>query len=104
MCWYACVFFFPLQNDTVEITEPKFRDSGMPQGTFLKRMPLPNAEKSGSFHWRDLHVGQTISVYGRLVRIYDADEFTRKFFGEHEIVLADKEGAPEDTYSKVRLF
>lgn len=39
-----CIINYFLEDDTIHIYEPKIENSGIPQGTFLKRHKLPFPE------------------------------------------------------------
>jgi EF-hand domain-containing protein 1 len=48
---------------------------------FLKRHKVTRPEDATAHYtWRDLNNGCNINVYGRVFRIVDCDEFTRRFF------------------------
>ena len=74
------IFYF-LEDKSMMITEPKEMNSGCPQGAFLKRqMVLKNDGSQSPFMPDDFAVGCDISIYGRVIRIYDCDGYTREFF------------------------
>ena len=70
------VIMYYLDDDTIHVMEPKIENSGIPQGVFLKRSKVPFVDGSRHYHWTDLKVGSDFSVYGRVFRIVDCDEFT----------------------------
>lgn len=43
-----------------------------------------------------------MDVYGRVFRITDCDEFTRKFYANEGIALRQPESLPEDPFQKTR--
>jgi len=74
------VFYF-LEDKSIMITEPKQVNSGTPQGAFLKRQMVLKPDGSQQpFMPQDFRVGLDIGIYGRCIRIYDADQYTREFF------------------------
>jgi EF-hand domain-containing protein 1 len=78
--------FYYLEDDTLHIVEPRIENSGVPQGIFLKRHKLPVLEDQSKYYtWRDLDVSQNLNVYGRIFRICDCDEFTRRFYAEQGV-------------------
>lgn len=78
--------FYYLEDDTLHIVEPRIENSGVPQGIFLKRHKLPFPEDQSKYYtWRDLDVSQNLNVYGRIFRICDCDEFTRRFYAEQGV-------------------
>lgn len=76
-----CIVYYYLDDDTLHIIEKKVENSGIPQGIFLKRhkVPLPHDSKK-YYTWRDLNIGINLDLYGRVFRIIDCDDFTRKFY------------------------
>ena len=60
---------FRPQDSTLEIIEHREENSGLPQGTMLKRHLIgkrPVAEgDSEYFGWNDLFVGNEVTFYGR---------------------------------------
>jgi hypothetical protein len=63
---------------------------------------LPNAESNGNdhytirpYHWRDLKIGETISVAALNVYLIDADEFTRDFYSSSHMPLGPPILLPE---------
>jgi len=74
-----CNIYFYLEDGTMMVSEPKVENSGIPQGTFVKRhrIPKPNG---GYYTYQDLKNGETISIYSRAFRIVACDEFTRLFY------------------------
>ncbi|GIY92285.1 EF-hand domain-containing protein 1 [Caerostris extrusa] len=66
-----------LQDDTMEVVEPKIPNSGLMQGTLFKRHAFPTpAAKAGST-WKDLNLRTDMLVYGLLIRLCDCDNWTR---------------------------
>jgi hypothetical protein len=60
-----------VDDGTVEMYEPEVRNSGMPAGKFLKRVLHPGVTPE------TLHIGGTIEVYGRVLKLFECDEFAR---------------------------
>lgn len=71
--------FYYLEDKSIMVTEPKQVNSGMPQGAFLKRHVALKADGC-PFMPQDFCIGCDTGIYGRQMRIYDADDFTRLFF------------------------
>jgi EF-hand domain-containing protein 1 len=86
-----------LEDDTVGITEAALPDSGIPQGKFLRRGKVPLGKTAhgitalGKDHGilategrfvtlKDLVVGASLDVFGRVIRITACDPATRKFY------------------------
>merc|ERR1712159_888734 len=80
-----------LEDNTIQVNEPKEENSGIPQGAFIKRHHVPKGR--GEFYTVvDFALGTDITFYGRSFRIVDCDSFTAQFFEENQLEL----GQPED--------
>ena len=90
-----CLIYYYLNDETIQVIEPKTENSGMLQGAFLKRQKVPieftttresvMGQKNKDieikyFNWRDFKLGSNIQFYGRVFRITDCDQFTRDFY------------------------
>lgn len=71
--------FYYLEDKSIMITEPKQSNSGVPQGAFLKRQVVLKADGT-PFVADDFCIGADTGVYGRQIRIYNTDEYTRKYY------------------------
>jgi len=71
--------FYYLEDKSIMITEPKQSNSGVPQGAFLKRQVVLKADGT-PFVPDDFCIGADTGVYGRQIRIYNTDEYTRKYY------------------------
>jgi Ca2+-binding EF-hand superfamily protein len=88
-----------LADDTVEVLEVNRPNSGRdPWPALLKRMKLPkvwssNARENTNFYKAaDFRLGDTITIFGRKVLLYDCDKFTREYY--QETFGADMERIP----------
>lgn len=106
--------FYYMVDDTLEITEPKETNSGIPQGSFLKRSKVskaqPNSYKdSNSFFkyndnssqyytYQDLIVGNAIYIYGKMLTINDCDQYTREFYDKLGFSQPSSLAIPIDSY------
>ena len=64
-----------LEDNTIQVNEPKEENSGIPQGQFVKRHHVP--KRRGDFHTVvDFRLGADLTFYGRTFRIVDCDAFT----------------------------
>jgi hypothetical protein len=90
-----CVIYFYMEDGSMKVGEPKVENSGIPQGTFVKRhkIPKPLEQGGGYYTHTDLNCGITITIYSRSFRIIDCDEFTRSFY---ESVTGQKLGPAEE--------
>lgn len=73
---YLKIYYY-LEDDTIAITEPEVMNSGIQQGTFLKRQRIPMNASGVTYHWKDLNIGLNMNVYGKVIRVTDCNEWTR---------------------------
>ncbi|KAH7828429.1 putative EF-hand domain-containing protein 1 [Monocercomonoides exilis] len=97
---------FYLEDDTISVVEHKQNNSGIVQGTFLRRHRVPRDERdpdSGCIELDDLEVGKDVRIYGRLFHIYDANGSTREYLEkEYGKILSEREPLPSDAHAKER--
>lgn len=72
--------FFYLEDDTQCITEPKQDNSGIPQGTLIRRHKFPATGGDGYLKVEDLRIGMDLSIYGKTIRVTNCDNFTREYY------------------------
>ena len=92
--------YYFVVDDTIKMVEPKSNNSGMPQGALVKRHRVPKPDCT-FYTLDDLKFGTEIDVYGKIIRIIDADGFTKKYCGGEEN-LGQSEPMPSDSYSAIR--
>eukprot|EP00775_Hariotina_reticulata_P011400 gene11400-11548_t len=96
------VVMYYLADDSMQVTEPKQDNSGIPQGVFVKRHQV-DKQDGGRFSPSDLAVGQTVTVYGRTYILVDADTFTRKWYAEQlDVELGPAGDYPADPVDHYR--
>ena len=63
----------------MHVSEPRIPNSGLPQGTLIRRhrIPIPNSPTNQHYTIVDLNVGQEVTIYARQFTIVGCDEFTR---------------------------
>ncbi|KAI7846107.1 hypothetical protein COHA_000368 [Chlorella ohadii] len=66
-----------LEDGSMQVTEPAEPNSGLVQGTLVRRHKIPR-QGGGVLGLGDLAVGAAVNIYGREVAIVDADAFTRE--------------------------
>jgi len=112
---------FFLEDRTAVVTELRGTDSGIPQGTFLRRGKIPlgrtahgvtavgvkggmSAVDGHFLDWHDLRVGTTLSILGRRVRITSCDPATRAFYESADGAEPQPhdDAEPEDEYTTTR--
>ena len=76
-----CTIFYFLEDKSIQVTEPKAVNAGIPQGAFHKRHMVLNSDNSGSpFMPTDFGIGTDVAIHGRIFRLYACDDYTRQFF------------------------
>ena len=73
------IIYYYLVDDTISINEVKEINSGVVQGLFLKRGKVKK-DDSTFFSQFDLIVGQDVYIYGKYIKLYDCDDYTREYF------------------------
>ncbi|XP_068135101.1 EF-hand domain-containing protein 1 [Hyperolius riggenbachi] len=94
--------YYYLEDDSMSVVEPPVENSGIPQGTFIKRQRHPKNDNGDPYHWKDLNTGINITLYGRTFRIVSCDQFTQDFLESEGIELNPAEGIPSDVYTELR--
>lgn len=102
-----CEIMYYLEDNTLQITEPKVENSGILQGNFVKRhrIPMPESDQQGNlqfFGFQHLNVGRELTFYGRTFHLITADPFTRQFYSSQSIFVPPDEETPRDAYTELR--
>ncbi|RHY42669.1 hypothetical protein DYB34_012103 [Aphanomyces astaci] len=96
------MILFYLTDDTIEIIENKVANSGLPQGTFLKRGKLQKPNNGGHYKMEDIYVGMHFPIYGRVFKLYSCDAWTRSYYSERAMELHPDIDIPKDEYTLSR--
>lgn len=85
---HKCDIFFYVEDGTIEIIQRKLENSGMPQGTFLRRSKVPKATQQDNQEFsfletNDFVIGGDVSIYKRKFFIVDCNESTAKYLIEN---------------------
>jgi hypothetical protein len=71
---------FHMEDGSITILEPRKKNSGIPQGVIVKRHRIPNVKPDVEYYGlEDIQIGRTISIYGKDVKIVDAEEDSKVF-------------------------
>ena len=89
--------FYYLTDDTMSINEDRETNAGIIQGLFLKRIKVKKDENS-YYLFNDLIVGNDIYVYGKYIKLFDCDDYTREFYKAQDIIQSDKHNLPLDMF------
>jgi len=89
--------FYYLEDKSVMITEPKQVNAGIPQGAFLNRHCVLKNDGT-PYMPDDFCIGCDTGIYGRQIRIYDADDYTRRFYQQQGRELPPAQQGPSDNF------
>ncbi|KAJ3077039.1 EF-hand domain-containing member C2 [Podochytrium sp. JEL0797] len=92
--------YFYLEDDTIHVSEPKYANSGIPQGTLIRRHRIPKGSSSNGQHFiiSDLNVADEVTFYSRTFKIVGCDQFTREFLSTLSIAVPKSTDFPPDPY------
>ncbi|XP_046903814.1 EF-hand domain-containing family member C2 isoform X1 [Hypomesus transpacificus] len=99
-----CKIYFYLEDDTIQVVEPEFKNSGIPQGTLIRRhrIPLPPPNDNQFYTVHHFNTNQQMTLYSRTFMITDCDPFTKNFLRKLGVRINGPGSAPEDPYSNLR--
>lgn len=106
------ILFYP-EDDSIMVTEKKVDNSGMRQGTLIRRCKIPKSgqnfectqalEKDECYKVTDFNVGIEICLYGRVFKITDCDKFTRDFLSGLGVKVNDAESTPNNPHTELTM-
>ncbi|ALC41366.1 Efhc1.2 [Drosophila busckii] len=96
--------YFYLEDGTMQITEPKVENSGIPQGCLVHRQRIPKAPPSEREFLSifDLNVDNEVQIFDRVYHISDCDIFTRQFLTRAGIAVPVGLMEPNDPTTEIR--
>ncbi|CAH0563867.1 unnamed protein product [Brassicogethes aeneus] len=96
--------FFYLEDGTIQVIEPKVKNSGISQGTLISRSRIrfPDPMSENFYDILDFNIGREVEFYGRVFKITQCDEFTRNFLNRCGIAVPDPIVEPSDPYLEQR--
>lgn len=103
-----CTILFYLEDDSIQVTEHRMKNSGIPQGTLIRRHRIakPRTGKPGEnetfYTVEDFNVRNTIDLYSRMFVITDCDSFTRNFLTKLGAIVNEPISMPSDPYTEMR--
>ena len=99
-----CKVLYYLEDDTIQVNEPAQENSGIPQGTLIRRhrIPKPAPNDHQVYTVADLNLGVEVTLYGKTVRLIKCDKFTENFIEKLGVRLNSAEDYPSDAYSELR--
>ncbi|XP_018102145.1 EF-hand domain-containing family member C2 isoform X2 [Xenopus laevis] len=99
-----CKIYFYLEDDTIQVVEPEVKNSGIPQGTIIRRhrIPLPAPNDDQFFTVDHFNLSKDIVFYSKIYRIVNCDEFTRNFLRKLGVRINPSDTVPPDAYLSTR--
>ncbi|KAI6647114.1 hypothetical protein LOD99_8851 [Oopsacas minuta] len=99
-----CIILFYLEDDTIQVNERQVENSGIPQGTLIRRHRIPlQAPYDNKFYTvEQFNVGKTLAFYSKSFRLIDCDSFTKKFLEHLGVKVGEAEEFPDDPYEQFR--
>lgn len=101
---HRCKVLFYLEDDSLQVVEPKEQNTGLTQGTIVRRhrvqRPAPNDMQF--YTVEDLNIGSELTIYARQYKLVNCDEFTRNFLTKLGVRLNAPIPMPDDPYSEHR--
>eukprot|EP01060_Flectonema_neradi_P023384 TRINITY_DN3162_c1_g2_i2.p1 TRINITY_DN3162_c1_g2~~TRINITY_DN3162_c1_g2_i2.p1 ORF type:complete len:770 (+),score=130.80 TRINITY_DN3162_c1_g2_i2:47-2356(+) len=91
-----------LEDDTMQVSEPRQENSGITQGALVKRHRILKPDSSGIFTADDIRVGNQITIYGKTFMVVDCDACTRDFYESVGIPVCEPLPYPEDRHESWR--
>nr|XP_030138939.3 EF-hand domain-containing family member C2 [Taeniopygia guttata] len=97
------IYFYP-EDDTIQVTEPVVKNSGINQGTIVRRqpIPLPPPHEDQFYTMYHFNINTEITFYGRKYKIIDCDLYTKNFLRKIGIRLNPPASCPDDPYTTER--
>jgi len=96
-----CTITYFLADCSICIDEPKTKNSGLPQGRFMRRLQVQK-NGGGLFTPDDFSIGSEVEINFRTFMIVDADQATRSYYRNEGKALPPSMGVPDDGYSDLR--
>jgi len=101
-----CTVLYYLEDDSIQVNEAKQENSGIPQGTLIRRhrIPQPPPNDDEFYTVEFFNIGNAVTMYGRSFNITACDEFTRNYLTKTGIKMEKPEHSePMDPYFDHRL-
>ncbi|OXB79748.1 UNVERIFIED_CONTAM: hypothetical protein H355_010216, partial [Colinus virginianus] len=99
-----CKIYFYLEDDTIQVVEPQVKNSGIIQGTIVRRhrIPLPSPNEDQFYTIDHFNINTEVTFYARRYKIIDCDRFTKNFLRKMGFKLNPPGNCPDDPYTKER--
>lgn len=96
--------YFYLEDDTIQVVEPRTKNASYNQGTLINRhrIPRPKPYDDTFYSVEDFNVQKEVEFYGKRFKITDCDQFTRNFLTKLGVRVVDPIEPPKDPYKHLR--
>ncbi|KAJ8350395.1 hypothetical protein SKAU_G00255250 [Synaphobranchus kaupii] len=100
----TCKIYFFLEDDTIQVVEPEIRNSGISQGTLIRRqrIALPPPKDDQYYTSHHFNLNQEVVLFSRSFKITNCDPFTLNFLRKQGMRINPPASAPDDPYSSLR--
>jgi len=99
-----CKIYFYLEDDSIQVLEPRLKNAGVPQGTLIRRhrIPRPPPNEDEFYTAEDFNIGCEINLYSKVFKITDCDQFTQNFLRKMGTNVQKPSTGPNDPYMNYR--
>lgn len=99
-----CKIYFYLEDDSIQVIEPRSKNAGIPQGTLIRRhkIPRPPPHDDQFYTVEDFNVGAQITLYSRTFKMTGCNEFTQKFLRKLGVRVNPSQEIPNDPFMNHR--
>jgi len=87
-----------LEDNSIEIREPKVENSGTMHGKFLKRHQIVKPSGDSIYTIEDMRAGAKLEIYNRTYIILDADLYTRRYLQSINVHFGRPIADPRNVY------
>ncbi|XP_071085309.1 EF-hand domain-containing family member C2-like isoform X2 [Haliotis cracherodii] len=99
-----CKIYFYLEDDSIQVIEPRAKNSGVPQGTLIRRhrVPKPPPHDDVFYTVEDFNIGVELNLYSKVFKVTGCDQFTQNFLRKLGVRINGTEDIPTDPYVQHR--
>uniref|UniRef100_A0A336MSJ8 EF-hand domain-containing family member C2 n=1 Tax=Culicoides sonorensis TaxID=179676 RepID=A0A336MSJ8_CULSO len=95
---------FYLEDGSMQVSEPRTLNSGIPQGCLVTRQRIPRYKSRTEFvDILDIEVGEKLILFDRCYFLTGCDKFTRYYLNNAGISVPDNIDAPPDPTEELRI-
>lgn len=103
-----CTLSYHLVDGTMNVNEPRIQNSGIPQGTLVRRQRVPKSPGSTTefFGLVDLKLGATLHIFGKALTLTSMDRDSQNMMVQLGIMTREEAGevypTPGDRFEEMR--